>query len=69
MDQLQLHYMLRTFYSKLTSSQVSLLCFVSALHKCVVIPFDMLFLMEVILDLKLYMAKWIIQYFSGLNKE
>lgn len=69
MDQLQLHYMLRTFYSKLTLSQVSLLCFVPALHKCVVVPFDMLFLMEVILYLKLYVAKWIIQYFSGLNKE
>lgn len=69
MDQLQLHYMLRTFYSKLISSWISLFCFVPALHKCVVIPFDMLFFIEVILNLKLYRAKWIIYYFSRLNKD
>lgn len=60
MDQLQLHYMLRTFYSKLISSWVSPFCFLPALHKCVVILFDVLFLMKVMLDLKVYMAKWII---------
>jgi len=62
MDQLQLHYMLRTFYSKLISSWVSLFCFVPALHKCVVISFDMLFLMEATLDVKLYIVKWVMDY-------